>query len=87
MLSLSVCSASHLNGCNLGDIASRPALLIADAACAAIAPLERARREAALLDALLAALRGGGNALLPVDAAGRVLELLLLLDAHWEEHK
>lgn len=48
--------------------------------------MERARREAALLEALLAALRGGGNALLPVDPSGRVLELLLLLDAHWEDN-
>lgn len=79
--------ARHLNGAHLEEVTSRPALLVVDAACAAIAPLERARREAALLEALLAALRAGGNALLPVDTAGRVLELLLLLDAYWEEHK
>ena len=28
-----------------------------------------------------------GNVLLPIDAAGRVLELLLLLDRHWEKAK
>lgn len=77
-------AGSHLNGASLEAVATRPALLVCDAAAAAVAPVERARRERALLDALLAALRGGGRALLPVDSAGRVLELLLLLDAHWE---
>ena len=28
-----------------------------------------------------------GNVLLPIDAAGRVLEVLLLLDRHWEKAK
>ena len=28
-----------------------------------------------------------GNVLLPIDAAGRVLEVLLLLDMHWEKAK
>jgi cleavage and polyadenylation specificity factor subunit 2 len=45
------------------------------------------RRSAALLDAVMATLRGDGNVLLPVDSAGRVLELVLLLDRHWQEHK
>jgi cleavage and polyadenylation specificity factor subunit 2 len=32
---------------------------------------------------LLGVLRGGGSVLMPVDTAGRVLELLLVLDAAW----
>lgn len=78
---------SHLNGGDLESVSSRPALLIAGAAAARAAPAERARRDAALLEPLMAALRGGGSVLLPCDTAGRVLELLLLLDDHWGENK
>lgn len=36
------------------------------------------------LDAIMKALRANGNVLLPVDTAGRVLELILILDqASW----
>ncbi|KAI8462590.1 MAG: beta-lactamase-like protein [Monoraphidium minutum] len=76
----------HLAGCDLEAVASRPALLVVGAASAATQPVERARRDASLLEPLMAALRGGGNVLLPVDTAGRVLELLLLLDDHWGEN-
>ena len=31
----------------------------------------------------MSTLRGDGNVLIPVDAAGRVLELILLLEGHW----
>lgn len=33
-----------------------------------------------ILDAISKTLRAGGNVLLPVDSAGRVLELLLILE-------
>ena len=36
---------------------------------------------------MLSTLRGDGNVLLPVDTAGRVLELVLLLEGHWAEHR
>jgi Cft2 family RNA processing exonuclease len=29
----------------------------------------------------------GGNALLPVDSSGRMLEVLLVLDQLWHQHK
>ncbi len=35
------------------------------------------------LDGIVAAMRAGGNVLMPIDSAGRVLELLLCLDQHW----
>lgn len=35
----------------------------------------------------MATLRGDGNVLLPVDSAGRVLELLLFLDGYWAERR
>lgn len=45
------------------------------------------RRETELVELVMAALRRGGNVLLPVDASGRVLELLLVLGRHWERQR
>lgn len=45
------------------------------------------RSESEIIDSLMAALRRDGNVLLPVDASGRVLELLLILDRHWEKQR
>ena len=45
------------------------------------------RDEGLLLDSILFTLRNGGNVLLPADASGRVLELVLLLNQHWEKHR
>ena len=36
-----------------------------------------------LLDAVMATLRNDGSILMPVDTAGRVLEVMLLLEKHW----
>ena len=36
-----------------------------------------------LLDAVMAILRNDGSILMPVDTAGRVLELMLVLEKHW----
>jgi cleavage and polyadenylation specificity factor subunit 2 len=45
------------------------------------------RSESELIESVMAALRRDGNVLLPVDASGRVLELLLILDKHWEKQR
>jgi cleavage and polyadenylation specificity factor subunit 2 len=45
------------------------------------------RSESELVDSIMAALRRDGNVLLPVDASGRVLELLLILDRHWDRNR
>ena len=45
------------------------------------------RSESELIENIMQALRRDGNVLLPVDASGRVLELLLLLDRHWERQR
>ena len=39
------------------------------------------------LELIITTLRGDGCVLLPVDAAGRVLELLLLLEGFWAQEK
>ena len=45
------------------------------------------RDEGELVETILSTLRRGGNVLLPTDASGRVLELLYLLNQHWERHR
>eukprot|EP00611_Tribonema_gayanum_P021551 TRINITY_DN416_c0_g1_i1.p1 TRINITY_DN416_c0_g1~~TRINITY_DN416_c0_g1_i1.p1 ORF type:complete len:651 (+),score=190.70 TRINITY_DN416_c0_g1_i1:1279-3231(+) len=45
------------------------------------------KRALDLTEMVTAAVRKGGNVLLPCDTAGRVLELLLLLDHHWTRNK
>ena len=40
-----------------------------------------------LVETILAVLRRDGNVLMPVDASGRVLEVLLLLSQHWDRHR
>jgi Cft2 family RNA processing exonuclease len=45
------------------------------------------RDEGDLVETVLSTLRRGGNVILPVDASGRVLELVLLLNQHWEKHR
>ncbi|KAL3822475.1 hypothetical protein ACHAXA_006903 [Cyclostephanos tholiformis] len=45
------------------------------------------RSESELIEFVMAALRREGNVLLPVDASGRVIELLLILDRHWDRNR
>jgi len=45
------------------------------------------RSESELIEFIMQALRRDGNVLLPVDASGRVLELLLVLDRHWDRQR
>ncbi|XP_010255376.1 PREDICTED: cleavage and polyadenylation specificity factor subunit 2 [Nelumbo nucifera] len=75
----------HLNGTVLESFA-RPAVLITDAYNALNNQPSRRQRDQELLDAILKTLRADGNVLLPVDTAGRVLELLLILEQHWAQH-
>ncbi|KAI3521655.1 hypothetical protein L1887_11127 [Cichorium endivia] len=57
---------------NIFGIFVRPGVLITDAYNA--------------LNAILNTLRGNRNVLFPVDTAGRILELLLILEQYWEQH-
>jgi cleavage and polyadenylation specificity factor subunit 2 len=77
----------HLNGSKLESLVGRPAVLITGSSCAlTLAPSQEAR-DKALMERVLGAVRSGGRVLLPVDTAGRVLELLLLLEATWQEER
>ncbi|KAL7572769.1 hypothetical protein ACA910_009030 [Epithemia clementina (nom. ined.)] len=51
------------------------------------APQLVAQVERQLTESVMAVLRRNGNVLLPVDAASRCLELVLLLNRHWERHR
>jgi len=50
-------------------------------------PVSVAQAELNLTETVLSVLRRDGNVLLPVDCSGRVLELVLLLNQHWELHR
>ncbi|CAH9121693.1 unnamed protein product [Cuscuta epithymum] len=75
----------HLNGTILESFV-RPAVLITDAYNALSNQPSRRQRDQEFLDIIDKTLNAGGKVLLPVDTAGRVLELLLLLEQHWN-HK
>jgi len=63
----------------------RPALLVTDSFNAqySLQDSERKSRDKELCMGVMRALRNGGNVLLPVDTAGRVFELMLVLERMW----
>ncbi|OIT01411.1 PREDICTED: cleavage and polyadenylation specificity factor subunit 2 [Nicotiana attenuata] len=74
----------HLNGTVLESFV-RPAVLITDAFNALNNQPSRRQRDQEFLDAIDKTVNVGGNVLLPVDTAGRVLELILTLEQHWTQ--
>lgn len=75
----------HLNGTGLESFV-RPAVLITDAYNALNNQPSRRQRDQQFLDAIMKTLRSDGKVLLPVDTAGRALEILLMLEQHWAQH-
>ncbi len=76
-----------LGGCSMMDLglgSVRPGLVITSAGTSAS---PRASSPSALRDTVLQTLRNDGNVLIPVDASGRVLEILMILNALWEEKR
>ncbi|KAK3129391.1 hypothetical protein QOZ80_6BG0478820 [Eleusine coracana subsp. coracana] len=74
----------HLNGTVLGSFV-RPAVLITDAYNALNNQVYKRKQDQNFVDALVKVLASGGSVLLPVDTAGRVLELLLILEEYWNQ--
>jgi len=72
----------HLNGCDIEHL-KRPSLLITDAFNATYTQQRRRLRDEQLMTNILTTLRGGGNVLVAVDTAGRVLELAHMMDQLW----
>lgn len=73
----------HLNGCTFDGV-GRPALMITDAFNALYNQPRRKNRDEQLVTQLLSTLRDGGDCLLVIDTAGRVLEIAHLLDQMWQ---
>ncbi|KAG6821557.1 hypothetical protein H0H93_000066 [Arthromyces matolae] len=62
---------------------ARPDLLITDADRTTVLTSRRKDRDAALIDTITSTLSSRSSLLMPCDASTRVLELLVLLDQHW----
>lgn len=56
-------------------------------ACSTPVQFAANNRDAKMLDIVMATLRNDGSVLMPVDTAGRVLELMLLLEKHWAQNR
>lgn len=77
----------HLNGAAF-DAFHRPALLITDASSIEReVPKSTVPRDTKLVETILSSLRMNGNVLIPIDPAGRVLELILLLEEKWQQRQ
>ena len=72
----------HLEGA-VFDALPRRAVLLLNARNGLAAPSPRKARERALLDAIGSALARGADVVMPVDTAGRLLEVLLVLEQSW----
>ena len=73
----------HLNGLASLDLLGRPSIMITDSHDTQV----QKTRDSALISSITEILRAGGNVLLPVDAAGRCLELAIILDSYWTQNK
>ena len=62
-------------------------MLITDAYNASYHQGRRKTRDEQLMTLILQTLRGGGNALVCVDTAGRVLELAYMIDLMWQQRE
>ena len=82
----------HLDSSGLASqtpaIGKSPSLLITDCknALARLQHRNYKRRDEAMFREIKGTLRKGGDVLLPVDSAGRALELLFKLDTYWTVH-
>lgn len=72
----------HLNGC-VFDAIQRPHLLITDSFNTLYKQPGRKQRDEALVTKMLRTLQQGGDCLIVIDTAGRVLEIAHLLDQLW----
>jgi cleavage and polyadenylation specificity factor subunit 2 len=62
-------------------------LLIADAKGALEVHSARKQRDSDFVEASMASLKAGGTVLVPVDSAGRSLEILQIVESHWTSNK
>jgi cleavage and polyadenylation specificity factor subunit 2 len=74
----------HLDGAVFESL-TRPHLFITDANNALMAQERRKDRDRKLIELIQRTLRNDGNVLMPVDTAGRLLELAQLLEQNWRQ--
>lgn len=72
----------HLNGCTFEGI-GRPNLMITDSFNAQYNQPRRKQRDEQLVTKLLGTVRDGGDVMIVIDTAGRILEIAHLLDQLW----
>jgi cleavage and polyadenylation specificity factor subunit 2 len=80
-------SDRHLTACRMQQLLHRPALLITDAGCGRRVDPEPTQGVEFCALVVVALRRQSGHVVVPVDTASRVLDLLLLLEHYWAEHK
>lgn len=69
---------------------SSPSLMICDASAGSRTTSKKKKEKdeiPSFINAILETVRNGGNVLIPVETAGRLLEVLLILHKHWVENK
>lgn len=76
---------AHLEGA-LFDAISRPSLMIVNAQQALAPAIVRKDRDSSLFNCINATIKAGGNVLIPVDSALRILELAFVIDSGWNEN-
>ncbi|ORY76891.1 beta-lactamase-like protein [Leucosporidium creatinivorum] len=75
--------AALLNGARIDDAMRRMGVVVVGAERSGMVNVKRVDREKKLLDLITSTLNTGGSILLPTDPSARVLELLVLLESHW----
>lgn len=65
----------------------KPALLITDSYSATLPNVSRPKRDKEVLSLIVETMRADGNVLIPIDAAGRIFDLILLLEQHWTQNR
>lgn len=78
-------SEAHLPSFSMEGLS--PTLLITGATSMGIKQESRKMRESNLKDTIFKTLQRSGNVLIPVDSAGRILELALILDRAWSQNE
>ncbi|KAG0150883.1 hypothetical protein CROQUDRAFT_720114 [Cronartium quercuum f. sp. fusiforme G11] len=74
---------STSEGMRVGPGMGRPMVMMVGTERSVCKSVRRKDRDQILLDNITSTLRNGNTVLVPTDASARLIELLLLLDAHW----
>ena len=76
----------HLNGCEVERI-QRPTLLITDGLNMTYTQDRRTKRNEKFVQRIISTTTNGGNVMITTDTAGRVLELVMILEGLWSDER